>query len=383
MSPQVADSGSLPHGPRGGRPGLRPWSKVLAGAVCGGALGLLVSGCGTARSPARGGGPADRASDRISEQTFAELRAKNAGYVRRIEELENRVFILEDQLDSRKRATERRTAAPAVVTRSLGVNAASGRLGPAGAPEAPPLAEPGSAPESLVNEEVVEYVGDARGAPMAARSSSPSSRKLARRPQLRLWAGGAGAHLGARGQATARAATPQGQGFLAAAGGPGKREEEEGGGVGAPARLYRESLAALRAGQHEQAVAGFQRFLESYPQHVDAGNAEYWIAESHYDRAQFDVSEREFRAVIERYPDGHNVAEAMLKRGLSLYYLGDQARSRSVLQALTRAFPRREAAERARAQLAHPAELPPSKTATSSTPTSTTLPAAQARLASP
>jgi tol-pal system protein YbgF len=347
-----------------------------------GALGLLVSGCGTARSPARGGGPPGAAaSDRIAEQTFAELRAKNAGYVRRIEELENRVFILEDQLDSRKRATEPRTPPPAIVTRSLGVKVPSGQLRPAAAPEAPPLAEAGSAPESLVNEEVVEYVGDARGAPVAAASSSPSSRKLARRPKLRLWAGGA--HPGARSQAAARAATPQDQGFLAAAGGPGKGEEGGGGGGGAPARLYRESLAALRAGQHEQAVAGFQRFLGSYPQHVDADNAQYWIAESHYDRDQFDVSEREFRAVIERYPNGHKVADAMLKRGLSLYYLGDQARSRSVLQALTRAFPRREAAELARAQLAHPAELPPSKTATSSTATSTTLPAAQAQLVSP
>jgi tol-pal system protein YbgF len=348
-----------------------------------GALGLLVSGCGTARSPARGAGPPGAAaSDRNSEQTFAELRAKNAGYVRRIEELENRVFILEDQLDSRKRATERRTPSPLVVTRSLGVNAAGGELRPGAAPEAPPLAEPGSAPESLVNEEVVEYVGDARGAPVAARSSSPSSRKLARRPHLRLWPGGAGAHPGARTQAASRAATPEDQGFLAAAGGPGKREEG-GGDAGGPARLYRESLAALRAGQHEQAVAGFQRFLESYPQHVDADNAQYWIAESHYDRAQFDLSEREFRAVIERYPDGRKVADAMLKRGLSLYYLGDQARSRSVLQALTRAFPRREAAELARAQLAHPAELPAARAATSSTPTSTALPAAQARLASP
>jgi tol-pal system protein YbgF len=171
---------------------------------------------------------------------------------------------------------------------------------------------------------------------------------VVRRPQLRIWGNGADAHPAshpASKVAIAGRAPPPG-GVAAA------REVE-------PVRLYRESLAALRSGHETQAVAGFRRFLASYPDHDYAASCQYWIAESDYDRRQFALAEQGFRLVMTRYPKGNKVPDAMLKLALSLSYLGDRAGSRAMLTRLTREFPKHEAARLATTELARPADQPP------------------------
>src|SRR3569832_212421 len=108
------------------------------------------------------------AADRI----IAVLRAKNAGDARRIEELENQGFVLDDQLDSRRLASEQR--APATLPPVAPQAAAPQRP----APVAP--AAPADEPSSVVAERDVEYAG----ATAKASTHAPSSH----RPMLRLGA---------------------------------------------------------------------------------------------------------------------------------------------------------------------------------------------------
>ena len=97
----------------GAKKAVRPAGGVFLHLV--GLGGLLVvstlaGACATA--PTKGVDVAQQ------EHLLIGLRAQNATYVRQIEELQNRIFILEDRLDSRRVAAERRAAPelpPAVV----------------------------------------------------------------------------------------------------------------------------------------------------------------------------------------------------------------------------------------------------------------------------
>src|SRR5438105_7869812 len=80
-------------------------------------LMLGLAGATACATPAKTGPSAAE-----TERAMVALRAKNAGYQQRIEELENRIFVLEDQLDSRRVASQQRapTVLPARIIRADG-----------------------------------------------------------------------------------------------------------------------------------------------------------------------------------------------------------------------------------------------------------------------
>lgn len=288
---------------------MTPWHRALGAALIASLPALAT--CATA--PPK---PNTAESDRI----IAELRAKNAGDARHIEELENRIFILEDQLDSRRLAAEQRAPAtlPPRKTDAGAAPAPKGNGPVAGVP-LPAFATPAAAdePSSLLAEQDVEYAGAA--APRAGHAS-PSHR-----PMLRL--GAAPEPVAAHGE-----------------GGPPVQS----------LTLYRQALETLRAGNPRGALEVFRRFLDGNPRHDYADNAQYWIGECLYDLHEYRAAEPEFRKVIERYPDGNKVPDAMLKLGFTLLAQQQQSAGRQVLESLTRAFPKHEAARLAAYRLAHP-----------------------------
>jgi tol-pal system protein YbgF len=257
------------------------------------ALTLLASGlaaCATSSSPS-----GKRAPD--TEQTMNTLRAQNAGYVRQIEELQNRIFILEDRLDSLRMAGEQKSAPLLPVKRPE--PAASAAL-----PEPPPAED-----QAATIDSEIEYAGDAA---LDAGGALPGDR-----PLLRLSA------------ETSEIREPI----------PAE-----------PLRLYRASLALLTAGRHVQALAGFQKFLARFPSHDYADNAQYWRGECYYDRKQYRAAAREFRRVVEQFPQGNKVPDAMLKLGFSQLAVGE-GDGRQVLEAVVKAFPQHRTAALARTRL--------------------------------
>jgi tol-pal system protein YbgF len=181
----------------------------------------------------------------------------------------------------------------------------------------------------LVGEDsTVEYAGEA---------ALPTRRERARvyaRPLLRL--------SGSGGLATISRVSPEDADSV----GPSKVER-----AGA-LRLYHRSLNALNAGQIARAVTGFRGFLARYPHHPYADNAQYWIGEGYFDLKQFHSSAREFQRVIDRYPRGNKVPDAMLKLGLSQLATGERRDGRRALEALRRMYPRQPAARLASERLA-------------------------------
>jgi tol-pal system protein YbgF len=253
-------------------------------------------------------------------RTVESLRVQNAAYAKQVEELENRLFILNDRLDSQK-VSEQRVETPTLPTVTL---------------HPTPEPEPVSASEfvttpagtELEGEPEVEYVGD------AAKSS-------AHRPVLRLHGEGTELSISREeprqnaGVRVLREGTPK----------PARDESPE------AVALYKRSFEALRAGRHQDAIRGFREFLRTYPGHDLADNSQYWLGECYYDRKDFSAAVREFRMVIERYPGGNKVPDALLKVGFSYLALGSVEAGRQTLSQLERSYPRHEAATLAASKL--------------------------------
>jgi len=249
------------------------------------------------------------------------LRVQNAEYAKQVEELENRVFILTDQLESRK-VNEQKVATPQLPTV---------KLHPENEP-APPDANLMPATTMVTSEGDVEYAGEA----MKSNRS---------RPVLRL-----------RGD-QAPSAVEQPSADREERSGHATRENQ-GSGVARrnpdmdAFRLYRQSYEALRLGKHDEAADGFREFLRRYAAHDLADNAQYWLGECYYDVKDYTSAVREFRRVVERFPHGNKVPDALLKVGYSYLALGSVDAGKQTLEQLVRSYPRNETAVLATARLA-------------------------------
>ncbi|MBZ0118529.1 MAG: tetratricopeptide repeat protein, partial [Sandaracinaceae bacterium] len=78
-----------------------------------------------------------------------------------------------------------------------------------------------------------------------------------------------------------------------------------------------------------------------------ADNAHYWRGEIHFARRDYARAAAEMQRLIERYPNGNRVPDAMLRLGICLERLGETARARAVLQELRSRFPQSVAARMA------------------------------------
>ena len=275
---------------------------------------FLTAGCATAPSA----NPGARSGE--LEKTMVELRAQNAGYMRQIDELQNKIFILEETLDSRRIADEQRGKPPTLVSRHIGVAEAESPGSP-GSWEVP--SQPFAAEESTV-----EFAGE------AALPVRRERERVYARPLLRL--------SGSGNTATIAFVSSQ----------PSDPTQATRRSTAAALRLYRQSVDALHGGRNGVALAGFRKFLTRYPHHDYADNAQYFIGECYYDLNQFHASAREFRRVVERYPHGNKVPEAMLKLGLSQLATGERGDGRRVLESLRRIYPKQPASRVAAERLA-------------------------------
>jgi tol-pal system protein YbgF len=292
-----------------------------------------------------------------SEAALGELRTrlvdaqrKEADGRRRIDELENRLFLLTDKLESYKVVTQvSRPPRLPVVT-----------LQPREA------AEPRS--ENEIPAEEVEFVGAARSHDAGRvrpvlRGDGEHDRGDVRAPDPTRRV----AHTVGDG-GRSRAAAPAGDDSLGVApvppipkGGSSERKApplsdlaalervpvEE-----APIAAYRLAYGDLTSGRYEDAEHKLRAFVRRYPKHDYADNAQYWLGESFYARHRYREAAVEFRAAVARYPVGNKAPDAMLKLAYSLLGAGEPGEGRRLLEELPATYPRSEAARLAAQKLA-------------------------------
>jgi tol-pal system protein YbgF len=91
-----------------------------------------------------------------------------------------------------------------------------------------------------------------------------------------------------------------------------------------PKTTYNAAYQDYSEGRYERAITGFRRYLDMFPDGVDAGSAQYWLGESHLAQGEYREAIEELRLVPGSYPESDKVASALLKVGVALNELGDR-----------------------------------------------------------
>ena len=133
-----------------------------------------------------------------------------------------------------------------------------------------------------------------------------------------------------------------------------------------PQDIYQASYIDFSKGSYVLAMAGFAEFIRRFPDHPLAGNAQYWIGESHFSLArsyansgqtekvgpEMELAVQEFRKVIANYPRGEKAPTALYKEALALLELKQPAVAEQRLEYLVSNFPQSEETPLARERLA-------------------------------
>jgi tol-pal system protein YbgF len=280
-------------------------------------------------------GSLDRLKQRIEELAQAQAESQ-----KRVEELNNRIFLLEDKVDTSRVAMESSGNRP-----QLPVIRLKPQLDPEEQPEAPgasegvPLRaeeeEPPQLASSVVEEKRVDYAGDAR--------------KEGPRPVLRLYGSGTtipstrvAAPLPGPDPSTVRETLPVvplpprkvARRAATAASKPAV----------APMRAYESALSMYRSGKYTAAAEAFRTFVTRYTRHAYADNAVYWLGECAYDMKDYRLALKIFRRVVEEYPTGNKAPDALLKMGFSYIKLKESDNAKTVLAQLVESFPKSQVA---------------------------------------
>ncbi len=95
---------------------------------------------------------------------------------------------------------------------------------------------------------------------------------------------------------------------------------------------YQQAFNLLRQSFYDQAIRAFQEFLVAHPKDRYSDNAQYWLAEAHYVKREFEMALTEYDKVIANFPQSQKVNDALLKRGFTLYELGRLEAAKRQLQ---------------------------------------------------
>lgn len=105
-------------------------------------------------------------------------------------------------------------------------------------------------------------------------------------------------------------------------------------------QIYRSALnTLLEEGQYEEAIRGFQRYIDNYPQGRYFTNALYWQGEALILAGRYAEAQNAFSRVVEEYPEDPKAAGALLKMGVAYQQTDQVDRAREVWQSLRNRYP--------------------------------------------
>jgi tol-pal system protein YbgF len=133
-------------------------------------------------------------------------------------------------------------------------------------------------------------------------------------------------NLESRGSGASGAAAPPAAGGAAAA--PATSNAPD---AGDDKASYQAAFTLLKDGQYDRAIAGFQKFLATYPDSSLADNAQYWLGEAFYVNKAYPEAQSAFQRVIDKYPQSRKISDALLKIGYCRYEMKQWDSARQVL----------------------------------------------------
>ena len=285
-----------------------------------------------------------REDNRQLTQTVADLRVDRRLQDRKLRDLEHQLALLKTQV-----ATD--DAPPP----QLPVEVLAPGTQPAAAPAAPAAPASPDAPRVVGTADdgsVIVYEGDAaagRPATLADDSAAPAAPAPAHhaRPAAPMPAVDDVPTVADRIEVTHRVP------IAARAPRAHVRDSAPSGGDG-PAEEYRAAVDLVKSGSYDDAITALRAFIDHYPHHDYADNAQYWIGEAYYAQKDYSHALVEFRATIEKYPRGNKVPDALLKVGYCYAALGQADKAHAVLEQVVSLYPKSEPAALAAKRLGAP-----------------------------
>lgn len=108
---------------------------------------------------------------------------------------------------------------------------------------------------------------------------------------------------------------------------------------GTPEEQYQFAFGLLRKHQFDQAEMAFKEFLAKNDGGALAGNARYWLGETHYARAEYVKAAEVFLQGFEKDPKGGKAPDSLLKLAMSLGQLGQNKEGCAAIDKLFADFP--------------------------------------------
>jgi tol-pal system protein YbgF len=109
--------------------------------------------------------------------------------------------------------------------------------------------------------------------------------------------------------------------------------------TGNPRTDYDRAYNSILNGDYGTAELAFRQFLSAYPDDALAPDAQYWLGESLFVRAQFREAANAFLAGYKSYPKSAKAPDALLKLGLSLSGLGEREAACRTFDAVLKQYP--------------------------------------------
>ncbi|WP_299439881.1 tol-pal system protein YbgF [uncultured Rhodospira sp.] len=108
---------------------------------------------------------------------------------------------------------------------------------------------------------------------------------------------------------------------------------------GPPEQQYQHAFSVLREGDYAAAERAFSAFVQTHPNHTLAGNAQYWLGETHYARGDYESAAVAFAKGYKEYQDGSKTPDNLFKLGMSMSALGKNREACAAFQKLRADYP--------------------------------------------
>jgi tol-pal system protein YbgF len=108
---------------------------------------------------------------------------------------------------------------------------------------------------------------------------------------------------------------------------------------GDPQADYDHAFSLLRQADYGAAQQAMAAFVERYPEHELAGNAQYWLGETYYVRKDYESAAVAFATGYQKYPDSPKAPDNLLKLGMSVSALGKQPEACAAFERLQQDYP--------------------------------------------
>jgi tol-pal system protein YbgF len=107
----------------------------------------------------------------------------------------------------------------------------------------------------------------------------------------------------------------------------------------------------IKQGDAVTAAGQFQSFLQTYPDSRLAPNAWYWLGESYYAMASYELALKSFGILLERFSDSGKAPDALLKSAYCHLELKNTAQGKQQLERVIALYPEHPVADMARSRL--------------------------------